>query len=137
MRRRGARRAAPRRGAGDRERGRDPDRCDRPVPSSSRDRDPLSSRAGTAGRGSALRPRAVARAPSTDFSTMAWKTEANWAEEVRRRPDDMADAVLRLEDIAAEAGRRLEDIAGRLESGGGPLYERVRSTIRRPAVGND
>jgi hypothetical protein len=111
------------------------------------------------------RPRPVARAPSGDFSTMPWKTEAEWGEEMRRHPDDVADAARRLEETA----RRLESLRLDLvrsdeelmrikssltwravvkyrtlrerllppQSGGGRLYERVRSTIRRQAVGGD
>jgi GT2 family glycosyltransferase len=52
-----------------------------------------------------LRARPAARPPSADFPTMPWKTEAEWGEEARRRPDGVADAV-----------RALEETAGRLES---------------------
>jgi hypothetical protein len=96
---------------------------------------------------------------------MPWKTEAEWGEEMRRHPDDVADAARRLEETA----RRLESLRLDLvrsdeelmhikssltwravvkyrtlrerllppQSGGGRLYERVRSTIRRQAVGGD
>lgn len=79
-----------------------------------------------------LRPRPAARPLSADFPTMPWKTEAEWGEEVRRRPDGVSDAVRALEETA----RRLESARLDLVRSDEELL-RVRSTIRRLAVGGD